>query len=360
MSRDAGWQRGRLTMQIKDDIIHWLLEDENPPVRYLTLTKLLKQPETTSEVEQTRARFMEYSVTQGILKHSQEFWENDDRAYWKYTGKYWQLIFLGQFFADGKDPRIVEGVHDVVSKRKWVMKSGGQCLTASLLNAFRRLGYGDHPVIIEETEALANRIVTDRGITCTEMDYSLLSCCYMAVPKILLLFAEVPSQKRSVNVNLAIELLVKKLLENEVYVYVPSARKEWKKVLDKAPKRGDLPEGETVKNWIFTQKDIFLDSHGLGERMPKQGWVNFGFPLHYNSDILEAMYALALLETPMTPQLKRPLEIIRDKMTPDGKWLMENSLNGKMWADVEEKGKPSKWITYFALYVQNHFKMGQS
>jgi hypothetical protein len=34
---------------------------------------------------------------------------------------------------------------------------------------------------------------------------------------------------------------------------------------------------------------------------------------------------------------------------------MENSLNGKMWVDVEEKGKPSKWITYFALYVLDHF-----
>jgi hypothetical protein len=34
---------------------------------------------------------------------------------------------------------------------------------------------------------------------------------------------------------------------------------------------------------------------------------------------------------------------------------MENSLNGKMWVDVEEKGKSSKWLTYFALYVLNHF-----
>jgi hypothetical protein len=42
-------------------------------------------------------------------------------------------------------------------------------------------------------------------------------------------------------------------------------------------------------------------------------------------------------------------------MTPQGKWIMENSLNGKMWIDLEEKGKPSKWITYFALYVLNHF-----
>jgi len=28
---------------------------------------------------------------------------------------------------------------------------------------------------------------------------------------------------------------------------------------------------------------------------------------------------------------------------------MENSLNGKMWADIEEKGLPSKWITLRVL-----------
>ncbi len=343
-------------MQIRDNVIQWLLENDNPPVRYLTLTKLLNQPETAPEVRQTKARFMEYNATQGILKHSKEFWKDDDRAYWKYTGKYWQLIFLGQFMADGKDPRIVEGVDDLLRKRKWVMKSGAQCLTANLLTAFRRLGYGDHPVVVEETESLADRIVTDCGIQCTAMDYSLLSRCYMALPKLLLLFAEIPSQKRSAKINSAVEFLVRKLLENEIYVYVPSARKEWQKILDTAPKRADLPKGQTVKNWVSKQKHAFLDSHALGARIPKRGWVSFGFPLHYNSDILEAMYVLALLETTMTPKLEKPLKIIREKMTPEGTWVMENSLNGKMWVDVEEKGKPSKWITYFALYVLRKYE----
>ena len=36
---------------------------------------------------------------------------------------------------------------------------------------------------------------------------------------------------------------------------------------------------------------------------------------------------------------------------PDGRWLMKHSLNGKMWADIEVKGKPSKWITLRALRV---------
>ena len=78
-------------------------------------------------------------------------------------------------------------------------------------------------------------------------------------------------------------------------------------------------------------------------------------PLHYNSDVLEAMYALAESGTAMCAALERPLQVIESKMTPEGNWVMENSLNGKMWVDVETVGKPSKWLTYFALRVLKHF-----
>ena len=61
-------------MKLQDKVIHWLLEDENPVVRYLTLTKLLKKSERASEVQQAKAHLMEYEVTQGILKHSKEIW----------------------------------------------------------------------------------------------------------------------------------------------------------------------------------------------------------------------------------------------------------------------------------------------
>ncbi len=30
-------------------------------------------------------------------------------------------------------------------------------------------------------------------------------------------------------------------------------------------------------------------------------------------------------------------------------------MNGQMWVDVEAKGKPSKWITYRALRLLDHF-----
>ena len=35
----------------RDAIIHWLLEEDNPPVRVLTLTRLLKRPDTDTAVQ---------------------------------------------------------------------------------------------------------------------------------------------------------------------------------------------------------------------------------------------------------------------------------------------------------------------
>jgi hypothetical protein len=340
---------------IRDAILDWLLEKDNPPVRLLALTRLLHRSEVDPEVQDARSRLADYAVTQGILAHGDQFWQEDERAYSKYTGQYWQVIFLGQFLADGQDPRVANGVHDLLAHRKWVNKSGGQCLTANLLAAFRRLGYGAHPVVREETEALADRILADRGIACEAMGYSLLPRCYMALPKLLLCFADVPVEERSPAVQGAIDWIVQELLVHQVYVYVPGNRKAWQEVLAQAPKRADLPPGDTVKGWVADRRERFLAERGLGVPGPKPGWTQFGFPLNYNSDILEAMFALVMADAPMDSALADPLQLIRDKQAATGTWLMEKSLNGKMWVDVEVVGRPSKWITLFASIVLDHF-----
>ena len=128
--------------------------------------------------------------------------------------------------------------------------------------------------------------------------------------------------------------------------------------MENAPKRADLPPGKLVKDWISNQRIQYLAEHGLGKQEPKHGWSQFGFPLNYNSDILEAMLALTLIDTPMSEALETPLQVIRDKRTPEGVWLLNKTLNGKMWADVEVKGKQSKWITLYALIVLDHFTQG--
>jgi hypothetical protein len=340
--------------------IDWLLEEDNPPVHYLTLKHLLGKAETDPELARARSRLMQYKVTQGILKHGDRFWGDDDNAYAKYTGKYWQVIFLGQFLADGNDPRIAVGIGTILGQHEWRLrlpvKGGTHCLTANVLAGLTRLGYGKHPVVQREREVLAQRVVNDGGIVCGIMDYSLLPYCYMAQPKLLLCFSQGPPESRTPAMNSAIKLLASRLLEHEVFVYVPGNQRDWQKVLARNPGRGGLPPGQTVRQWVSEQKETFLLQRGPGDPKPKQGWLKFGFPLHYNSDVLEAMYALAESGTPMSAALERPLKIIESKMTPEGKWVMENSLNGKMWVDVETQGKPSKWLTYSALRVLGHFR----
>jgi len=227
-----------------------------------------------------------------------------------------------------------------------------------MLTAFRRLGYGDLPVVLEETEALAERTLADQGADCEVMTYSLLPRCYMTLPKLLFCFGEVPPERRSPAVRDAIQWISKELIDHQVYIYVPGNRKAWQEVLARSPKRSDLPPGETVKGWVASQGERFRAEQGLGELEPKQGWTRFGFPLNYNSDVLEAMVALVTVGTPMNEPtrsaLEKPLQLIRGKRTTDGVWCLENSFNGKMWADVEVKGQPSKWITLFALIVLDY------
>ncbi len=340
----------------QDTVIKWLLEPDNPPVRYLTLTQLLGRHETDAEVRKARASLGSYEPTRRILARLDEFIGSDEGTYTKYTGKYWQLIFLGQFLASGGDPRVQKLVEDVLSKPKWVTASGGQCLTANILAAATRLGFESHSVVQAQREALALRISTQDGIQCPVMDYSLLARCYMAQPKVLLCLAQVAPNARSTAVRSAIDILTGSLLAHEVFFYVPGNRKRWLEILEQQPNAADLPKGVTVKSWISRQRGDFLASHGLGARAPKAGWMKFGFPLHYNSDILEAMYALAMARLRYSAPLARPLKVIRDKQTEDGVWIMENSLNGKMLADVEAKGKPSKWVTWMARCVLQHFE----
>ena len=45
------------------------------------------------------------------------------------------------------------------------------------------------------------------------------------------------------------------------------------------------------------------------------------------------------------------VEFVVSKQDEQGRWKLEQTLNGKMWVDIEEKGKPSKWVTLRALRV---------
>jgi hypothetical protein len=84
---------------------------------------------------------------------------------------------------------------------------------------------------------------------------------------------------------------------------------------------------------------------------PSRSWFRFGFPLFYVTDVLQTAEALTEAGYGGDRRLAATYDLILSKRDGAGRWKMEYSYQGKTWADVEERGKPSKWVTLRALRV---------
>jgi hypothetical protein len=80
-------------------------------------------------------------------------------------------------------------------------------------------------------------------------------------------------------------------------------------------------------------------------------WLDFGFPLHYQSDLAELVDVLARLDYDLDPRFRRLLDIVLAAQTAEGRWIKRY---GTRALQVEVQGQPSKWITIRALRPIKH------
>ena len=137
--------------------------------------------------------------------------------------------------------------------------------------------------------------------------------CHMGVVKALKALAEIPTSKRSNDVKRTIERGVDYVLKHHIH------------------KR----------------------SHNL-DRVSKAEWLRFGFPLMWNTDILEILGILTGLGC-RDRRVREAVELVISKQDDQGRWKLENTFNGRVQVNIEQKGKTSKWITLNALDVLKRF-----
>jgi hypothetical protein len=342
-------------LSIGQKVIDWLLEPDNPPVRYLTLTGILNKSHSDSEVKATALKINEYSPIQTILSHWKGIWpEGKAHGYQKYRGGFWQIIFLGEMGASGDDERIRHGCQWVLKQRNkhgdfFNMRPNsldGACLTSNLYRSLYKLGMDNDAEVLAGLEKMAKGVVEYGGAPCQVMDTSLLPDCFMTLPWLLSTFVAIPLAKRSSSVKTAIDIVAKRLLEREVFVYVPTNIEEWRIHADEINKNSAF--GNKMKA-VKAEKERWIQEGKISGYKEKEGWKQFGFPLHYNPDLLEGLLALQSAGIGYRPEMEKALQVVESKTLPDGKWKMDRTLNGKMLADIEQKGKPSKWVTMRAL-----------
>ena len=336
------------------ETLTWLKEEENPAVAVMTRRLLIGEADTP-ELDALWSRRNDYAPVKTILDAVGEdgSWGPTSSDYQKYKrGSLWQIHFLGELYASGHCHRVQRAGEYAFSRQRadgsWSINGRADgsipCLTANVGRALARLGWASDERV---RAALASNVhvYRDLGIVGCRgvVGYNLNGYCHMLAPKTLLFLAEVPRDLWPDGAEDLRDACIAALRDRSVFRHFPAGVKEFQEQLMAVPPK------ERV---AFRER--YIEEHGL-EYGPKPGWLRFGYPLTYNSDALEALASLMAIGEPMREEYAEALGVVREAADAQMRWTMKNSFNGKMLADVEVKGEPSKWLTLRALLVLKHF-----
>lgn len=326
---------------LKADPTGWLLEEDNPSVRYLTLVDIVGRSPGDPEVIQARKEVMVRGPAPRILERMNQagHWEEPDAFYTaKYRGTVWQLIVLAALAADGNEERIKKACEFMLensqdrdsggfSMHRSAKAGGGRrsevipCLTGNMVWSMIGLGYLGDPRVQRGVDWIARYQRFDDASTQPPKvwpydRYEICwgkHTCHMGAVKALKALAEIPAGRRSAEVERTLDDGAEFLLKHHIH------------------KR----------------------SHDLA-RVSKPGWLRFSFPLMYQTDVLEILGILTRLGH-RDERMQEAVEVVLRAQDAEGKWKLANTFNGRFQVDIEEKGKPSKWITLNALRVLKRY-----
>jgi hypothetical protein len=330
---------------IMSNELDWLLESdaEEPGVRYFALVELADCPLDDPQVIAARQELMEQGPVPAILEAQDPagYWVKPGNGYSpKYRGSVWSIIHLAQLGADPADARVRAGGEYLLTSARatnGAFTATGTpvgsvlCLAGNLGAALQDLGFGGDDRLTHVLDLMA-RYVTGQGIApVDEVTASLryyksgtcgpgfhcaannqLRCAWGAI-KVLRALARVPEEVRTPVMQSALETAVDFLFSVD-------------------PATAAYPTGYTDK--------------------PSRSWFKFGFPLFYVSDVLQTAEALTKAGYGGDPRLAATYDLILSKRDKSGRWKMEYSAyQGKTWAHIEQRGRPSKWVTLRAMRV---------
>ena len=324
-----------------DPVLNWLLEKQNPGVRYLAMRDLLELPEDDPELMLARATAHQEGPIAAVLDamDPEGFWVKPGPGYNpKYRSTVWAIILLAQLGAHiTQDGRIATGCsylldHTLTEFGQFSTSGtpGGtvDCLQGNLCAALLDLGLEDERLDLA-FDWMA-RSVTGEGVaplgdkdnpvryyagkcgpdfTCGANNK--LACAWGAV-KVMLALGKLPAQKRTPQIEGAIAHGIEFLVS------------------------GDPADAPYPNGWVCRSS---------------RNWWKFGFPVFYVTDLLQNIEALVSLGLGKDPRLSHSLELIRGKRGPEGRWLMEYDYTGKTWVDFGPKGQPNKWVTLRVMKV---------
>ncbi|MCI4345988.1 MAG: hypothetical protein L3K07_04475 [Thermoplasmata archaeon] len=310
-------------------VLEWLLEANQPSVRYYTLTGLLDRRESDSEVRAARARMASTGWASDILERQgpNGFWEAREpqtvREYlfflWfpEFSATIWSAIVLADLGLTKSDPRI-RRTADRLFEYKLGLSSminlyhEEMCAVGNAARTLTRFGYGDDARVRRLYDWILEDQRANGGWNCSQGTPGTLE---RAEP--LAALAAVPPSKRTNRMHRSIELgaefYLTRKLSQEGARYAP--------------------------------------------------WFRFHYPNHYFYDLLVGLDLLTGLGYAGDRRLRPALQLLHEKCRPDGTWaidrpnpdapasLLHLHVKKVRPLQLEPPGRPSKWVTLKALRV---------
>jgi len=328
---------GRPLSQSK--VMDWLLEPENPGAKYLAMRDLLDLAE--DDPEMLKARHLAHTdgpIALYLSKmNEQGYWSEPGAGYGlKYFSTVWSLVVLAQLGAtveeDERINRACQYYLDHSMTPEGMISASGtpgstvDCLQGNIFWALTVLGFRDQRLdqaLDWMARSQTGNGVAPKGTKGVKLRYYAgkygpnfacgsngnQSCAWGAV-KVMLAFSVVPPEKRTPEVEAAIQigadfiLGIDPVTANYPHVYAPK---------------------------------------------PSGNWWKFGFPVFYITDLLQLVEAMIALGYGNDPRMKNVLQIIRDKQDSEGRWSLEYDYTGKTHVDFGPMKQPNKWVTIRAL-----------
>jgi hypothetical protein len=304
---------------LRDDPTAWLLEEDDPSVRYFTLVGLLHRSEDDPDARAAREAINHSDVVRAILDAQRPagHWDRDKRPY---HGVSKHLIVLEHLGYQGHDERVHQAIEYLLANAQ--MDDGAfssdkfegdrslviPCFTANAVRLLHWFGYGEDPRTVKALDYLLRTQRDDGGWLCFER-VKKTHACFWATAKALRALEALPTDQQTAYVTEAVQRAVSLFLDNGLCRH----HSEFGKV--------------------------------------STSWFQFARPLFASTDVLEILALVAPFVSPDDQRIQEGLNIVLEKQDERGRWPSEREIPVRKTFPIpfETLGRPSKWVTLGAL-----------
>jgi hypothetical protein len=119
--------------------------------------------------------------------------------------------------------------------------------------------------------------------------------------------------------------------------------------------RNVFPDRPEIGTAMVRGREFFLAHHLYKSHrdgtVVNDAFTRFSFPPRWHYDLLRGLHHFAVTGAPHDARYDDALDVLQRRRRKDGTWPVQNKHTGRVWFDMEQTGRPSRWNTLRALRV---------